>query len=503
MADHPPRKLKCFLSYRRKDLIVAGSIHRIYQRLERHFGDGHVFMDVDNIPPGADFREVLAHEVEQADVVLAVMGHQWAEFIAERAADPRDFVRIEIESALERDIPVIPLLIGGADVPEPETLPESIRELAFRNARKVDPGRDFDRNMERLIREMENHFRERVKRAAEKERHQREAAERERARIAAEQNAQREAQLQEQKRAAAAEKKRVPEAKKRTEAEARQRRLDEKKARKGNKKGWHFGIGIGIALVLVSAMGLQTFLVNPGNSLAPSPAIAEPVVNSLGMEFLPVPGLDGVLFSKWETRVQDYAAFAAETPGVDMESKDYEYMGQKQGPDHPVANVSWEDAVAFCEWLSKKEGKTYRLPTDRDWSVAVGIGGKESPNARPSEKDQNIDNVYPWGTQWPPPTGSGNFYEEDIEGYTDSFPFTAPVGSFQLEHHGIKDLSGNVWEWVEDKWEPSSSSRVLRGGSWDTDLRVNLLSSSRLNRDQASRDDYVGFRCVLGVEEAR
>lgn len=61
-------------------------------------------------------------------------------------------------------------------------------------------------------------------------------------------------------------------------------------------------------------------------------------------------------------------------PGVDMEWKDVEFSGIKQGPDHPVVKVSWEDAPAFCKWLSKQEGKTYRLPTDHEWSVAVGSG---------------------------------------------------------------------------------------------------------------------------------
>lgn len=145
------RKLKCFLSYRRNDLIVAGSIHRIYEFLSRSLGDGNVFMDVDRIPPGADFRTVLSEEVSRADVVLVVMGQQWAQLLEERGDDLRDFVRIEIESALDQDIPVIPLLVGEASLPAPESLPASIRELSFRNAFRVDPGRDFERDLSRLV----------------------------------------------------------------------------------------------------------------------------------------------------------------------------------------------------------------------------------------------------------------------------------------------------------------------------------------------------------------
>ena len=228
----------------------------------------------------------------------------------------------------------------------------------------------------------------------------------------------------------------------------------------------------------------------------------EGFTNSLGMPFLPVPGLDGVLFCQWQTRVQDYAAFAAENPGIDMEWKDYEYKGHKQGPDHPVVNVNWEDAVAFCKWLSKKEGKTYRLPSDHEWSMAVGIGDREDPKASPSEKDGKLKS-YPWGEQWPPQEGSGNFAGEEsdfdwkIEGYRDPYPFTAPVGSFALEHHGLKDLSGNVWEWCQDWYDADKDRRVLRGGSWVGDREVGLRSSCRLSHSPALRDDRLGCRCVV------
>ncbi len=226
----------------------------------------------------------------------------------------------------------------------------------------------------------------------------------------------------------------------------------------------------------------------------PSPISAEnPLENCLGMKFVPVPGLDSVLFSVWQTRVQDYAAFAAENPGIDMEWKDYEYKGHKQGPDHPVINVSWEDAVAFCQWLSKKEGKTYRLPSDHEWSVAVGIGDREDPNASPEDKSDKLGEIYPWGTQWPPPENACNWSGEK------RFPFTAPVGSFALEHHGIKDLSGNVWEWCQDWYDNDHKYRVLRGGSWGNGNEVLLRSSYRHVGTPSSRFNCLGFRCVLEV----
>ena len=131
--------------------------------------------------------------------------------------------------------------------------------------------------------------------------------------------------------------------------------------------------------------------------------------NSLGMKFVPVAGTD-VLFSVWDVRVQDYQAFAS-AKGLDWEKPSFE-----QGPTEPAVNVSWEDAKAFCAWLTEKErgegrltaGQSYRLPMDWEWSVAVGLN--EPRAGTPKEKDGQIKDVYPWGAQWPPPRGAGNCY---------------------------------------------------------------------------------------------
>lgn len=145
-------------------------------------------------------------------------------------------------------------------------------------------------------------------------------------------------------------------------------------------------------LVLVVFGGIAWFVftppAGPGKALnettttAVTPANAtpdEPFVNSLGMKFVPVPDT-GVLFCIHEVRYKDYAAYAAEVQGVDDTWKDQTcdgYTLTERTEDHPVMKVSWEDAQKFCAWLSKKEGKTYRLPTDREWSYAVGIGQDE------------------------------------------------------------------------------------------------------------------------------
>ena len=108
--------------------------------------------------------------------------------------------------------------------------------------------------------------------------------------------------------------------------------------------------------------------------------------------------------------MKDYAAYAAANTGVYGSWKKFE-LGIKQADTHPVVKVNWNDANAFCAWLTKKElaagkikeGQKYRLPTDAEWSVAVGLG-QEKGNT-PKEKSRAIKDVYPWGKEWPPPKG--------------------------------------------------------------------------------------------------
>jgi hypothetical protein len=147
-----------FISYRRDDTSdVTG---RIYDRLIQHFGKQSVFKDVDSIPLGVDFRKHLGDSVGRCDVLLTVIGKQWliGDLGHRRLDDVRDFVRIEIEAALRRDIPVIPVLVQTAPVPRPEDLPETLQSLVYRNGVPVRPDPDFHQDMDRLIRGIEGYL---------------------------------------------------------------------------------------------------------------------------------------------------------------------------------------------------------------------------------------------------------------------------------------------------------------------------------------------------------
>lgn len=196
---------------------------------------------------------------------------------------------------------------------------------------------------------------------------------------------------------------------------------------------------------------------------------------------------------------------------------------------NPVANVSWSDAVQYCNWLSKKEGRSpayrqefgkwvpiypftdgYRLPTEAEWAWAIRYAERQQPFK------------FPWGTKWPPPKESGNYADRSarelvpsiLPAYDDAYASTAAVGSFNANPVGIHDGGGNVAEWVNDWYTVPTpgittpvvdpvgpergTSRVIRGSSWrhagETQLRLSY-------RDYSSEPRVdVGFRIARNAD---
>jgi len=241
----------------------------------------------------------------------------------------------------------------------------------------------------------------------------------------------------------------------------------------------------------------QTFLaMRLEKSVGPAPG--QSFTNSLGMKFVP---LGDIQISVWETRVQDYEAFCRAT------GRHYEPADFHQTATDPVVKVSWFDAMAFCKWLTEKEQnenliedrQAYRLPTDLEWSMAVGLINESG--ATPEIRDGKTKNEFPWGKQWPPPNGAGNYSAATGRRRVA----TMPVGTFKPNSLGLYDLGGNVWEWCLDtyKGDTSGTSRdwgVLRGGSWATSNRLEMQSSYRNVIDRNDRDVIYGFRCVLALQ---
>jgi hypothetical protein len=157
IPERPSSSHTIFISYRRAD--SADICGRIYDRLVGYFGPDAIFKDVDSIPLGVDFKAHIEKTIEQCTAVLVIIGQQWATTTDEkgrrRLDNPGDYVRIEIEVALQRPIPVIPLLVQGASMPDPGELPPNLEGLALRNGLPVRSDPDFHNDMNRLIKGLE------------------------------------------------------------------------------------------------------------------------------------------------------------------------------------------------------------------------------------------------------------------------------------------------------------------------------------------------------------
>lgn len=204
----------------------------------------------------------------------------------------------------------------------------------------------------------------------------------------------------------------------------------------------------------------------------------------LDPKMLPVPGTKIFLCKTEFTRAEWQLYMKAE--GLPYPEGD--------GPEgfHPVTEVTWADASAFCAWFSQATGRKWRLPTWEEWSVAVG--------------EQTWE--FPWEGAWPPPWDRGN-YSVDAKGLpdkatmtgADGFAGTSPVGSFKPNTLGFYDLGGNVWEFVEDVGV-NPGERLVRGASWGATSIESIRSKGRRSIGEIVRDDSVGFRIALDVTEA-
>jgi formylglycine-generating enzyme required for sulfatase activity len=217
-----------------------------------------------------------------------------------------------------------------------------------------------------------------------------------------------------------------------------------------------------------------------------------------------------VQFAVFPVTRAEFGIFAKATkhPGTGWQNP-----GFPQADNHPVVNVSWKDAQEYCAWLTQREraagnlkpDECFRLPTDLEWSEAVGL---DPENGKwPEDRDMGVPNVYPWGMHWPPPAGTGNFAGEEtksqnpIKGYQDGFVYTSPVGQFKPLANGLYDMTGNVFQWVEDDWNKDRLAKTLRGSSWRSGaIQLGFLSSCRCYAKPSMQSDSYGFRVVKAVE---
>ncbi|MHC4321079.1 MAG: formylglycine-generating enzyme family protein [Planctomycetota bacterium] len=181
---------------------------------------------------------------------------------------------------------------------------------------------------------------------------------------------------------------------------------------------------------------------------------------------------------------------------INKKGADWKNPGYLQDGNHPVVQVSWNDAVAYIEWLNHRTGKKYRLPTEAEWEYAAKNGGKKQK--------------YSWGNnnKAEDSLNQQHYQKFQILDGDDRYVYTSPVGSFEANELGLYDMTGNVSEWCSDwygenyylkssKHNPQGPStgdtRVLRGGSCHCEPRF-ARTSLRLTHAQSYRYYYLGFR---------
>jgi formylglycine-generating enzyme required for sulfatase activity len=317
----------------------------------------------------------------------------------------------------------------------------------------------------------------------------------------------------------------------------------EKTAKRAGQKLQELGLGEssdGKVRRVLAMLNRKGWLIPPVPATQKSdawPQSDKPFENSLGMKFVPVAGTE-VLFSIWITRERDYQPFVKEThrewPDPDWETPNFD-----RGPTHPAVMVSWNDAVAFCDWLTareRREGRIgpdqeYRLPTDSEWSVAVQL--KDEAGGSPYEKSQRgapwherssgYPYQYAWGTQYPPPPHTANLADESvlkkygdvlrarlkarhekfepgevaILSYNDGYPDISPVDAFPPNQLGLYDMGGNVEQWCLDWRDDEKTHRVKRGNAINTLFPAYTAAAHRNYGEPTDKLATCGFRCVL------
>lgn len=521
-----PQKGRIFISYRRAD--SAGYAGRIYDRFVAHFGEDTIFMDVDTIEGGLDFVKVLEDAIQSCDLVIALIGRQWLNIKDKsgkrRLDNPEDFVRIEIATALKRNIRVIPVLVDGVSMPPSTELPENLKALARRNALQVNH-HSFNPDVYRLIEHSESALNE--------------AEESRILRAKAVEKAAREKEKQEANKA----KLNKPEREKEKENLQFFQKLDAFLRRKIQYWAPFFLIIAFAFFVSVTApswfstvkslfesappqteeiipTSTSAIVVEPSVTptppktarpentstkiLTPSPTLLpegityfDPAGNFIPMRLVPEGEftmgseqsddekpihqvtLDAFYMDKYETTNALYRACV--DAGACTEPHSTSRYTNNDYVNHPVVYVDWYQAQTYCEWRGAD------LPSEAQWEKA----------ARGTD-----ERTYPWGEDSDCDRANSNL---------SCVGDTTEVGSYESgkSPYDIYDMYGNVWEWVNNWYSAYPGNtivnsdygeiyRVMRGGSWSSFggiLSVYTFSRWEVSGDTA--DDSLGFRCLF------
>jgi formylglycine-generating enzyme required for sulfatase activity len=419
---------KIAISYRRADTEVMTG--RIRDRLADRYGEDTIFMDIDNIPFGKDFRVHISEAIVQSDILLVIVGRGWlgARGGNRRIDDEADFVRLEVETALSNAIPIIPVLVGSARMPQPAQLPESLKNFAFLNAAPVDTGRDFHQHMERLIRGID--------------------------------------QTDHRARGPTITGSRDEVASGATPASA---------GRGGDADRPDLVVfrDAPFAPELVVILAGQFMMGSPeggeGRSDDERPRHSVAISQRFAI------GRNPITFDEYDRFCEA------------KEQQKPEDRGWGRGR-RPAINVSRENAQAYIAWLSEETGRTYRLPSEAEWEYACRAGtttrysfGDAITPDNANYADSGLGRTSEVGAYPANPWGLHDMHGNVFEWVEDDW------------HENYRGAPADGSAWKETKTGSDPRLCVLRGGSWYFNSR-NCRAAYRYRLVSGNRGSGIGFR---------
>ena len=479
-----------FVCYRRDD--SSGHAGRLSDKLVDHFGKDRIFMDIDTIEPGDDFVAVIEDAVGSCEILIAVIGRNWLSGTHENPREldnQNDFVRLEIATALRRDIRVIPILVQRASMPKPQDLPEDLVNLARRNAIELSD-LDWQNDVQQLITVIDRILGENQTNPK-------------------------------------------PDANPAPHSPARTLISDKPEPdlsgltqpRNGSKRTVAMVVAIGLAMlvVVIISIGILIWMMKrsaedpptakPKAALQPEQATSVSPVRELrpppGMVYVPggefmmgrnsddpreTPAhkvtVNPFFIDVYEVTCAEYKKYLDLNPDQPAPSNWVERRIPDASASLPVTGVDWYQAKGFGAWSKK------RLPTEAEWEFAArGTDGR----------------LYPWGHEWRAGLANTGTAER---GPGDGQVHMKEIGFFKGKSpYGVYDMVGNAWEWTASDFEAypggvlsraiysSSDLKVIRGGSWATKDRQATVALRRGYRATGEKEgySYTGFRLARDI----
>jgi formylglycine-generating enzyme required for sulfatase activity len=497
-----------FISYRREN--AAGEARALFNDLVERLGEDSVFMDVDSIALGRDFRSALQETTASCDLMLVLIGRNWAAAKDEggrvRLENPDDYVRLEVEAGLKRNIVVTPVLVQGAHMPAPEDLPAEIRNLAYRNAFELSHNR-WESDVQEMVRRLELGGPANGRPVKPNDRNQ---SVRWHDNVTADP-----AILQ-------------------TEP---QHGLSVRRVQLTRRHAFGAAAvaiaGAGAAMAVPSIRRLmwkpsmrtvnfdtatvdQKGVRNPPEGYS-ALVFTEAVGRDSGLAMVSVPGGSFTMGSPTDEperqpneSPQHHVTLAqfcigawpitqAQWSAVVMVHPEKVHRDLDPNPsffrgiDLPVESITWNQADEFCLRLAEITGRPYRLPSEAEWEYACRAGTVTPFNFGPTITSDLANYCGTGGAVCGDSYGksiasdvyNGVKYQSGAYGKGPIGVFRATTtrpGTFPPNRFGLYDMHGNVWEYCLDKWSesyagtprdgsaylsgPKDSARLLRGGSW-------------------------------------